>query len=196
MNVVRKPAPRPMTVPEFLAWDSGDRSGRRWQLRDGTPEAMAPASDAHGAIAGELGSLIRNHLLASGRPCRLLVAPGVTPRVRARDNFRIPDLAVSCAPPGGGPATSASVLLIEILSPSNAAKTWANVWAYTIIPSVAEILVISSTSVAAELPRRGPDGHWPDQAETVAADATLDLRSIGLAMALADAYRTADLKPG
>jgi Uma2 family endonuclease len=81
--------------------------------------------------------------------------------------------------------------LIEILSPSNAAKTWANVWAYTTIPSVAEILVISSTSVAAELLRRGPDGHWPDQAEAVAADATLDLRSIGLAMALADAYRTA-----
>jgi hypothetical protein len=124
MNVQRKPPAVRMTVAEFTAWDSRDRSGRLWQLRDGIPEAMAPASDAHGAIQGELGALIRNHLLAAGRPCRLLVNPGVTPRVRARDNVRIPDLAVTCALPGGGKAAPEPVLLIEILSPSNASETW------------------------------------------------------------------------
>ena len=84
MNVVRKRVPEYLTVAEFLAWDSGDRSGRLWQLRDGVPEAMAPASDLHGTIQGELGRLIGNHLLATGRPCRLLVAPGVIPRGRGR----------------------------------------------------------------------------------------------------------------
>jgi Uma2 family endonuclease len=34
-----------MTVAEFLDWDSGDRTGALWQLRDGEPEMMAPASD-------------------------------------------------------------------------------------------------------------------------------------------------------
>lgn len=38
-----------MTVAEFLDWDSGDRSGALWQLRDGEPEMMAPASDARGS---------------------------------------------------------------------------------------------------------------------------------------------------
>ncbi len=36
---------RRMTVAEFLDWDSGDRTGRRWQLVDGEPQAMAPASE-------------------------------------------------------------------------------------------------------------------------------------------------------
>jgi Uma2 family endonuclease len=193
MNVVRRRVPRQLSVAEFLAWDSGDRSGRLWQLRDGVPEAMAPASPAHGAIQGELGRLIGNHLLATGRPCRLVVAPGVVPHVRARDNFRIPDLAVSCAPSGGHLMLPEPVLLVEILSPPNADETWANVWAYTTIPSVVEILVLSSTSVAAELLRRGPDRMWPEQAEPLVRDAPLELRSIGLSLQLTAAYRTAEI---
>ncbi len=31
------------TVDEFLEWDSGDRTGALWQLRDGEPEMMPPA---------------------------------------------------------------------------------------------------------------------------------------------------------
>jgi len=191
MNVQRKPPAVRMTVAEFTAWDSRDRSGRLWQLRDGIPEAMAPASDAHGAIQGELGALIRNHLLAAGRPCRLLVNPGVTPRVRARDNVRIPDLAVTCASPDGGKAAPEPVLLIEILSPSNASETWNNVWAYTTIPSVTEILVIDSTAIRAEVLRRDPAGQWPEQPEPLGDGAALELRSIGLSLPLAQAYRTA-----
>jgi Uma2 family endonuclease len=191
MNVQRKPPPVNMTVAEFTAWDSRDRSGRLWQLRDGIPEAMPPASDAHGAIQAELARLIGNHLLATGRSCRLLVAPGVVPRVRARDNVRIPDLAVTCAPPGGGKAAPEPVLLIEILSPSNASETWNNVWAYTTIPSVTEILVIDSTAIRAEVLRRDPAGQWPEQPEPLGDGAALELRSIGLSLPLAQAYRTA-----
>ena len=55
------------------------------------------------------------------------------------------------------------VVLIEILSPSNEPKTRANIWAYTTIPTVAEIVVLRSTSVAAEVLRRQPDGEWPEQ---------------------------------
>jgi len=189
MNVVRKRTPSHLTVAEFLAWDSGDRSGRLWQLQDGVPTAMAPASDAHAAIQGELGALIRNHLLATGRPCRVLMNPGVVPRLRAGDNVRIPDLAVNCAASGA----AAPVLLIEILSPSNARETWANVWAYATIPSVVEILVLSSTAIAADLLRRDPGGGWPEQPDHVEGTATLDLHSIGLGLALAEAYRTAEL---
>ena len=147
MVALRKRVSDRLTTAEFLVWDSGDRSGRRWQLRDGTPEAMAPATEAHGAIQSELAALIRNHLLASGDRCRVITEPGIVPRVRAAENVRIPDLAVTCSRPGGDRLLAEPVLVIEILSPSNAEETWENVWAYTTIPSVTEILVVSSTAI-------------------------------------------------
>jgi len=65
--------PARMSVAEFLAWDSGD--GQAWQLVDGEPQAMAPASRTHGT-QGELGRLIGNHLASQASPCSLVVTPG------------------------------------------------------------------------------------------------------------------------
>src|ERR1700732_1504108 len=151
-----------MTVAEFLAWDAGD--GQLWQLVDGEPQAMAPANRTHGAIQAELCSLIRNHLEERSSPCSVVTTPGVIPRVQSETNLRIPDLAVTCS--GYDTEESAladPVLLIEILSPSNQAETWANVWAYTTIPSVQEILVLKTVSIGVELLRRNQDGSWPNQ---------------------------------
>lgn len=193
MVALRKRTTDRLTTEEFLVWDSGDRSGRRWQLRDGVPEAMAPATEAHGAIQSEFGRLIGNHLLASGDRCRVITEPGITPRVRSAENVRIPDLAVTCAPPSAERLVSEPVLVIEILSPSNAEETWENVWAYTTIPSVTEILVISSTAIEAELLRREPDGSWPPAAAPIGPGDTLRLDSIGLALPLRAAYRTSGI---
>ena len=67
------------------------------------------------------------------------------------------------------------VVLIEILSPSNARETRANVWAYTSIPSVAEIVLIRSTSIAAEVLRRQSDGSWPGEPQYIDAEGELVL---------------------
>jgi Uma2 family endonuclease len=193
MVAMRKPSPG-MTVAEFLDWDSGDRTGALWQLRDGEPEMMAPASDPHGMIQGELGSLIRNHLADRNSPCRVGVTPGVVPRVRSTRNLLVPDLGVTCAPPAGGPTMLDPVVLIEILSPSNARETRANVWAYTSIPSVAEIVLIRSTSIAAEVLRRQSDASWPGEPEYIDAEGELVLESIGFRIKLRAAYRTSGIK--
>ena len=191
-TALRMPS-RHMTVAEFLDWDSGDRTGALWQLRDGEPELMAPASDTHGTIQAQLAHLLAAHLEARGGPCRVIVAPGVIPRVRSAENCLVPDLAVTCTPPSGAKTLSDPVVLIEILSPSNEAETRANVWAYTTIPTVAEIVILRSTAIGAEVLRRGPDGTWPGQAEIVGADGELRLDSIGFAAPLRAAYRTAGL---
>jgi Uma2 family endonuclease len=180
-----------MTVDEFLVWDSDDLTGRRWQLIDGEPVLMAPAADAHGSIQNELGRLLANHLLATGKPCRVVTDPGVVPKVRANENFRIPDLGVTCAPPSGTVMVPDPVLLIEILSPGNVAKTRSNIWTYTTIPSVQEILVVHSKRMEIELLRRGPDGNWPDSPAIVKAPEQLELASIGFMVPAADIYRTA-----
>lgn len=193
MIALRKTVPRRMSLTEFLDWDSGDRSGRLWQLRDGIPEAMAPTTEGHGSIQGELASLIRNHLLQADSPCRMVITPGVVPRAGAHENVRIPDIAVTCKPPSGERLMREPVLLIEILSPSNVGQTRANVWAYTTIPSVREILVVASTSVQAELLRRLPDGNWPEEPTLLGPDAVLELAGIGLTVPLASIYRTASV---
>jgi Uma2 family endonuclease len=100
-----------MTVDEFLAWDPADPSAPLWQLIDGEPVVMAPGSENHGALQGEIG--------------RLIVTPGIVPRIHANRNFRIPDLGVTCASPSGAQFVPEPVLLVEILSPSNESETWA-----------------------------------------------------------------------
>jgi Putative restriction endonuclease len=194
MVAPRKPSPpMTMTVAEFLAWDTGDRSGRLRQLHDGVPEARAPATEAHGAMQSELGALIGNHLLESGRPYRVVADPGIVPRVRWAENVRIPDLAVTCTRPGTERLMTEPALVIETLSPATAAQSWADVWTHDTFASVTEILVLSNTERRTDLPRRGADGSSPPEPEAIGPDGTLPFDSIGLALALPALYRTAAL---
>ena len=175
-----------MTVDEFLKWDSDD--GFRYELVDGEPRAMAPASTLHGFLQNELGSLIRNHLLEKASGCEVVANPGVVPRLLSEHNVRIPDLAVTCSPLAAGQATLPDpVLVIEILSPSNQAKTWTNVRAYTSILSVQEILVLRADRMVAELLRRPPQGEWPERPMAITAG-ELVLESIGFRVGLAGLY--------
>ena len=194
MVALRKRAPSRMTTDEFLTWDPGDPSGRLWQLIDGEPVAMIPGSEDHGALQGEMCGLIGNHLYDHRPSCRMIVTPGVVPRIHANRNYRIPDLGVTCAPPSGELMLADPVLLIEILSPSNEAETWANIWAYTTIPSVTEILAVRSTRIEAELLRRLPDGNWPAEPVTLRAGDAVELRSVGLTVELAAFYETTTLR--
>ncbi len=193
MVALRKRPPARMTVDEFLVWDSDDLTGRCWELVDGEPLLMAPASERHGAIQIEIARLLGNHLLARKSPCRVIGEPGIVPKVRSSENFRVPDLGVTCTPPANTIMTQEPVLLIEILSPGNEGRTRSNIWTYTTIPSVQEILAVRSTRMEVELLRRGADGHWPDMATIVRPPDTLELVSVSFAAPVADLYRTAGL---
>jgi len=180
--------PPTMTVAEFLDWP-GDGSGRTFQLVDGELRAMSPGSATHGTIQMTLGALIRNSLIDAGGRCRVVGEPGVVTRIRSHVNMRVPDLGITCAPDAPGQqALPDPVALIEILSPGNASDTWDNVWAYTTIPSVREIVVVHSTRVLAEFLRRGADGHWPEEPEEIGPDGILRLESIGFACPLPEIY--------
>jgi Uma2 family endonuclease len=117
-----------------------------------------------------------------------LANPGVVLRMDSEDNFRIPDIGVTCAPvPRGVIEIAEPILLIEILSPGNPEETWANVWACTNIQSVQEILVIRTASIGVQLLRRAPDGSWPDVPLAIEAG-DLDLQSIGFRLPIAPLY--------
>ena len=179
-----------MTVDEFLTWNAPGPN--RWQLLDGEPTAVAPTTGLHGLVQAELAAILRNHLLDSQSRCRAVTAPGVVPRAQSKMNFRIPDLAVVCPEPQQGGA-SAPVILVEIFSPSNEDETRRNVWAYTTIPTVQQILIVHTDQVGAELLARRPDGDWPADPAILEPGSILQLQSIGFDVPLAALYRTTDL---
>lgn len=180
-----------MTTAEFLAWEPPDATDR-WELVDGTPRAMAPASPAHGFIQAEAARLIGNHLAMHLPQCRVATEPGLQPKVRGQSNVRVPDLAVTCASPEPGDRLLREpVLVIEILSPSNSAETWQNVWSYMTIPSVREVIVMYTAEVRMDLFRREPDGALPDDPLPLRSGDTVTLDSIGLTVPVVAFYRTA-----
>ena len=177
--------PHHMTVDEFIAWAGDDR----WELVDGEPRAMAPASAAHGIIQARLAFLLNQHMYARGSPCIAATEPAIVPRVRSRSNIRVPDVAVTCSPVEAGQiALPDPLLVIEILSATNEAETWENVWTYVSIPSVQEVLVLRSALIGADVLRRRADGSWPDEPIQIGRDDTLHLERIGLSCPLAELY--------
>jgi Uma2 family endonuclease len=183
-----KQLPAAMTAGEFLDWNPPGR----WQLIDGTPQAMARASPKHGAIQAEAARIIRNHLAERLPGCRVVIEAGVQPKVHADSNVREPDVAVTCAEWGAdAKVLPEPLLLIEILPPSNKTETWANVWSYVGIPSVAEILVLHTAEFRAQLLRRDQAGDWPDNPTKLTLGDDVELASIGFTVTLGAFYRTA-----
>lgn len=188
MSAAHRLPPCDLTIPEFLEW-AGATEGI-WQLRDGEPELMAPAAETHGLIQAVFSSLLIQHLDGIGSRCRVATNPGVIPKLRADRTMLIPDIAVACTPPAGRHEMADPVVLIDILSPSNARQTRANVWAFSTIPTVRELVLVRSTSIAAEVSSRRPDGSWPDQAELLGPDDTMRLEAIGFGAKLRALYLT------
>lgn len=177
-----------MTVDEFFDWP-GDGTETRYDLYEGAPRAMAPASPVHGLIQANTARLFGNHLAAAGRRCPVMTEAALTPRLGADINLRIPDIVVTCTPLGPQDRVVAEPLLIvEVLSPSNERVTQGNVWSYSSIPSVREILLLRSDRVQAEVATKDADGVWPVCRRVYLAGSSLTLESIGLTAAVEDFY--------
>ena len=147
-------APQRMTLAEFLEWDDG--TDRRYQLVDGVPVMMAPATEAHGELAAALVIEIRSRLKP---PCRVISEAGITVPDRS-DTYYVADLAVTCAPREPGRRMVAEpVLIVEVLSPSTEpVDRLRKVADYRTLPSVQEILVVFPDERRVELQRRTADG--------------------------------------
>ena len=176
-----------MTVDEFLDWDDG--TDTRYELVDGVLRAMAPSTHVHGIIQANFISALHTHLRASGMPCHVVAAPGIKPLMRADWNFRIPDIGVTCERDKKGERIVAEpILLIEILSPSNAADTYENIRAYATLPSIAELVVVHSTRMEVELLRKGAGSVWPANATVFGAGKAVELSSVAMTLAVDEIY--------
>jgi Uma2 family endonuclease len=191
MTALPKLKPR-MTAEEFYDWDGGGPGNRhvgKVELVHGALRMQSYASGGHGTIQGNLAALIRNHLRAQGKGCRVGTEVGVIPTFDPTHNVRKPDMTVTCVPHTPGElAFPKPILVVEVLSPSNQDDTWESIQACSTIGSIKEILVIDSEKVDVRPFTQGTDGMWPEDPLLYARGATLQLTSIGLVLAVDDIY--------
>lgn len=180
------PAPKRMTLAEFLEWDDG--TDRRYELLDGIPVMMAPSLESHGEIALALGAEIRARLQ---HPCRVISEAGIAISDRT-DTYYVADLAVTCAPRERGRRMVVEpVLVVEVLSPSTGqVDRWRKVADYRTLESVKEILVVFSDEPRVEVQRRTSNG-W--LVEDLIGRAEISLACCDGAIPLKAVYR--DLLP-
>jgi Putative restriction endonuclease len=82
----------PRTVAEFGAWHA--RQPERWELIDGRPWMMAPASMKHTIIKNNVGFALRQAMADLG--CSALVDGA---QILTDEIWAIPDVVVTSSPP-------------------------------------------------------------------------------------------------
>ena len=119
-------ATRRMTVAEFEQWQLPLDDACRYDLWDGKVIEMAPAGDAHGAIAAKLAWRLGNHIYPRDLGRTYAAETGfVLDEVRQR--VLAPDVAFvnqerMTQPPQPGFFRGAPDLAVEVRSPSNSAR--------------------------------------------------------------------------
>lgn len=182
-----------MTVEEFFAWP-GDGTSTKYQLINGEPVAMAPASTSHSMIQGNTIGLLRDHFRRGGVRCAAMPEGAVSPRLDSKHNVRVPDVTVVCRPTTRKELVAPEpVLVVEVLSPSNEKETEANIYSYASIPSVREILVLRSDRMQADVATRNAAGEWPVAMTTYLPGAAVVLESVDFSAPLEDFYAFTDL---
>lgn len=174
----------PMTVDEYL--DSEARSRNRHEYLAGEIFAMSGVSRRHNRIVGHLCEAIRRHV--KGGPCEVHFADmQVKLRVNRDDYVYYPDVMVVC---DRGHDDDRFVtnpkLIIEVLSRSTeGVDRHEKRGNYRWIPALEEYVIVAQEAAEVTVFRRGE--KWqPARIETL--DATLELRSIGLALSIAEIY--------
>ncbi|HEU0285388.1 MAG TPA: Uma2 family endonuclease [Sphingomicrobium sp.] len=168
------------SLDEFLGFDNG--TDTRYELFEGQIVAMAPASDVHGALVARLAVRIGAGLRP---PCELVIEAGIVPPERA-DSWYQADLAVTCAGLTGQQYLTEPVLIVEVLSPSTATTDRERKLPdYRAIPSLQDILVVSSSEPRIEHYRREADG-W--KIYDLRGTGTLRLEALGISLDLHELY--------
>ena len=184
---------REWTADAFLAMNQHEFGDAwRYELVDGQVVAAAAPSPEHAAILAGLTSAIAMRLRGNKDGCRPESGSGAVPRTRQRNTARIPDVTIRC---GEHPR-----VLFEVVSPSEI-RAWRardrKRSDLQIVDGVEEIIELYQDEMAAHIYRRAPDGSWSFEVAG-GADAAIELRSVGIALPMAEIYEFAVLpeRPG
>lgn len=173
------------SLEEYLELE--ENSTMAYEYVAGQLYALTAASPAHEIITGNLYAAIHLHL--RDRPCRVHLAERrIVFRCREDDIAYRPDVWVGCEDErnGKGMLVEEPRLVIEVLSPSTARiDRREKAVNYREIPSLEECVLVSQKCAQVILYRRA-EGWSRVVVDTL--DATLELRSIGLTLPIAQIY--------
>ena len=148
--------------------------------------AMAGASDADVTIAGNLVTLLRNHVRGSG--CRVYMSD-MKARIETLDIFYYPDIMVTCDDRDlqFDYFKCYPSLIVEVLSESTESRDRGDKFAdYRELSTLQEYVLISQSRRRVECFRRNAEGQWV--LFTYRLNQQLHLDSINFSCAVTDIY--------
>jgi Uma2 family endonuclease len=159
----------------------------RWELLDGEAFLMAPPSERHQGVVGNILAKCRE--LARKKGCREYPGLG-TLNDEIDDYAAIPDVVVRCGPPVSGGYITDPVLVAEVLSPSTAANDRGRkLEFYQTITSLKTILLVYPNERRVEHWTRTGNG-WADG--ITQGDGVVPLDGVGGEMTLTEVYEGLD----
>lgn len=174
------------TVSEYLAFERA--SDEKHEFIDGNVYLMTGASREHNLIVFNLVTILGNQL--RDRACE---AYANDMRVKVKQDYAYPDLAVVCDPPEFEDSEVDILLnptlLIEVLSASTEQYDRGKKFeAYRTLSSLQEYVLIAQDRPHIERFVRGDRGMWIFS-EVNGLDVSLELASIGCTLLLADVFQ-------
>ncbi|WP_420538213.1 Uma2 family endonuclease [Microcystis aeruginosa] len=177
------------TPEEYFQFE--EKSPIKHEYIDGQIYAMAGTTDTHNIVAGNIYTIVRNHL--RGSDCRVYFAD-VKVRLEKRNHFYYPDILVTCDDRDRETATYKSFpkLIIEVLSDSTEAFDRGDKFNdYQTLESLEEYVLVNSKHQRVETFRRGEQGLWILQTYQ---QESFSLQSINLTASLRDLYEDITLE--
>jgi Uma2 family endonuclease len=188
-NMIANRQPAYITVEEYLAAEASSEIKHEYQ--DGYVYAMAGASDAHVTIAGNLFTIIRNHLRGSG--CRAYMSD-MRVNLATRKSYYYPDVMVTCNPLDRELTyyKQHPCLIIEVLSTSTEAFDRGDKFTdYQQIESLQEYVLVSQTRQRVDYFQRSSQGLWVLQSYYLGD--ILQLTSINCFIPVVDIFEDVEL---
>jgi Uma2 family endonuclease len=130
-----------MTVDEFLAW--AETEPGRWELFDGVPVEMSSERVIHVRVKYLVARAFERAIERAGVPCQFLL-DGVAVRIDKYRSYQ-PGVLAYCGDPLPGDAIEVPkpLVVVEILSPSNAMKDLRDkLLGYFQVPSIVHYLIV------------------------------------------------------
>jgi Uma2 family endonuclease len=183
MGVHSNPNSGAFLIEDFLAFTDSRPDGEKWELIDGTPVMSPSANQRHQTIVSNL--IVSIGMIERSRRPTWQVIPGMGVKVSPK-SAPVPDVMIRPRDALPGSISEDMIAAFEILSPSTADHDlrWKR-RAYTSLPSLQHYIVIAQDDVDVIVYDRAA-GFAERRIETL--DASLDLASLNLSLALRDIY--------
>lgn len=175
-----------LTVEEFLAFTDTRPDGERWELIEGMAIMNPSPTDFHQIVVMNIAGYLALEKLRSGAGWLPLL--GIGTRVPASANsLPQPDVMVKAEPGTGSPVSDESLVLFEVLSPSNtkADQAWRRK-VYSSVPNCAHYVTVAMKAAEIVVHDRAHD--WKSRT-VFGITETVALPAIGVSLPLIEVYR-------